>query len=198
MDVSVVGVLLSGGESRRFGQPKALVSYKSHYFFEYSLTALEPVVDRIVIISHPQLKKRFEQLSTVDVFEDLAKYQGQGPLAGILTAMEKILATWFVVAPCDTPNLTTEDYRALMNFMEEGVDAVVPVQDGRIQPLIAIYHVRIKDKVKALLESNDLRLRSLFSRINVKYVNSTEIGISEKAFLNVNTVDELKKLDVND
>ncbi|GAA3320213.1 hypothetical protein GCM10020331_030290 [Ectobacillus funiculus] len=75
-----VGIVLAGGQSHRFGEPKALQHWKGKSFLTYSIDALQPSVDEIVVISH---LKELVHLPGVVVREDLEEYSGMGPLAGI-------------------------------------------------------------------------------------------------------------------
>lgn len=72
------GVILAGGESSRFGEPKAFVRYNGKYFYEYSLQALVPFTNQVVIISHPSLTSRFSQDPAVKVTEDIPLFAGKG------------------------------------------------------------------------------------------------------------------------
>ena len=72
-----VGVLLAGGESRRFGVPKAFSSYKGKAMYQWALDALAPLVEKTVVISHPTLIERFKQECALPVLEDEEKYHGQ-------------------------------------------------------------------------------------------------------------------------
>lgn len=84
----MVGAILAGGESRRFGSPKAFAKQNGVYFFQRAVEALCPSVEELYIVSHPTLVARFQQEASEKVIGDDEKYRGQGPLAGIYTVMK--------------------------------------------------------------------------------------------------------------
>src|SRR5699024_8783911 len=98
------GVILAGGESRRFGSPKAFALRDHIPFYQYSLQAIEPFVSSTLIVTNPKLEGFFTNEDVkMNVVIDDAKYREQGPLAGIYTAMDTIVTDWYMVIPIDVP-----------------------------------------------------------------------------------------------
>jgi molybdopterin-guanine dinucleotide biosynthesis protein A len=69
-------------------------------------------------------------------------YPGEGPLGGILTALESTTADWNLIVACDMPGLKVDFLRDLMDTAEHcDADALVPAgPNGRLEPLCAVYH----------------------------------------------------------
>jgi len=189
--MKAVGIVLAGGQSRRFGEPKALQLWKGKSFLSYSIDALQPTVDEIVVISH---LKEFSHLPGIIVREDLEEYCGMGPLAGILTGMEAAAGDWYIVLPCDAPLVTDEIIMRIMGEVEENVDAVVPIVAGRTQPLFACYHKSVKEKLGLLLREGKRSMKELLSLCTVAYVVEEKLGLNTQAFVNVNTKEEYMNL----
>lgn len=187
----MVGIVLAGGQSRRFGEPKALQLWKGKSFLSYSIAALQPSVDEIIVISH--LKELVHPSGTV-VREDLEEYRGMGPLAGILTGMEAAVGDWYIVLPCDVPLVTNEIMMRIVGEAEEDVDAVVPIVAGRTQPLFACYHKSVKEKLRLLLREDKRSMKELLSLCKVAYVIEEKLGVNTQAFVNVNTKEEYMNL----
>lgn len=95
-----VNVLLAGGASRRFGEPKAFVKWKGRMFYE---CAKEALGEQTVIISRPEFIDRFQENGENEVYQDAEPFQGMGPLAGIYTAFKKTDGDLYTVLSCDTP-----------------------------------------------------------------------------------------------
>lgn len=181
-----IGILLAGGQSRRFGQPKAFAVYKEKYFYEWAKEALKPNVNELVIVSHPSLKKEFKQRGEPNVVEDAAPFQGRGPLAGIYTVMKEYDGDWYAVLPCDTPKMTPFIIHNIQNFIAEDVEAVIPIIDGKVQPLAAMYHKRTKSIIRELLDEEEYRVKSLLDRCRVRWVTEEELQIEGEEFENIN------------
>lgn len=186
----LTGIVLAGGRSRRFGEPKALAIWQGHTFIEHIVQVIQTTVQNVVVISHPDIKEKIVTLVDVPVIEDISSYKGDGPLAGIVSGMEHIEAEWYIILPCDTPNLSNEWITALVKQISEGYEAIVPVIDGRKQPLLAAYHQSMKEKIYTLLEEEKRSMGQLLSQCNVKYVMEEEWNAVKELFVNVNTKEE--------
>lgn len=182
MNERVVGVILAGGVSRRFGSPKAFADVEGISFYQFSLEALQSIADTTVIVTNEQLEHKFTEATSTRVIKDEDNFKGKGPLAGVYSAMQSIQADWYALAPVDVPFIQSEIFHRLLEQREVGKEAIVPVTNGRIQPLVAIYHYSLKNRIKRLLEADHLAMRDLLNTSKVKYVLFTE----EKTFININ------------
>lgn len=184
--MKIIGIVLAGGMSRRFGQPKAFAVYKEKYFYEWAKEALRSNANELVIVSHPDLKKEFERNGEEHIEEDAAPFQGKGPLAGIYTVMKAYEGEWYAVLPCDTPKMTPLIIKKMKNFITEDVEAIVPVINGKFQPLIAMYHKRTQSIIGERLAAGDYRASSLLGRCRVRWVTEEELQVDGEEFENIN------------
>ncbi|MFP7232192.1 molybdenum cofactor guanylyltransferase [Bacillus subtilis] len=187
-----INLLLAGGASRRFGEPKAFVNWRGRMFYEWAKMALG---EHAVIISRPEFIDRFQENGETEVYPDVEPFQGMGPLAGIYTAFKKTDGDLYTVLSCDTPLIQRRTMLELKRLMTDGTDAVVPVSDGREQPLIAIYHKRIMPILYDQLSEKRLRISDLLGRISVRYIQAEEIGANPAEFININTRDDFNCLE---
>jgi molybdopterin-guanine dinucleotide biosynthesis protein A len=68
------------------------------------------------------------------------KWPGEGPLGGITTALATAREPIVVVLACDLPHVSADAVRAVVEAMEFGADAAVPVDgDGTRHVLLAAY-----------------------------------------------------------
>ncbi|MEH7462628.1 molybdenum cofactor guanylyltransferase [Bacillus thuringiensis] len=188
--MKLAGIVLAGGRSSRFGEPKALAIWQGKTFIEHSIEALKEVVTDIVVISHPSITNELSHILNVSVIEDIELYKGNGPLAGLVTGMEFASADWYVVAPCDTPNISKEWAMELIERVDETYEAIVPLVEGRKQPLLALYHYKVKEKIERLLKKEKRSMQGLLTQCNVQYVTVEEADV----FVNVNTKEEYNEL----
>jgi molybdenum cofactor guanylyltransferase len=99
------------------------------------------------------------------------------------------------VVACDLPFVTGELLARLASMRDETTDAVVPLQeDGRVQPLCALYRARVcLGQVEELIREDELRPRALLSRVRARRVAFGELRDLEgstRFFLNVNTPED--------
>lgn len=155
---AVIGIVLAGGQSRRYGSPKAFAQYRGKCFYEYAIAALTPHCTEIVIVARPQDIDRFP--NGLHVVTDLQEYAGKGPLAGILTGMHTIQSDWYAVLPCDVPFADDSIIRELQNY-RTGHRSVAIKVDGKPHPLLSIWNEGTEPMIRASLETENRSVRPL-------------------------------------
>lgn len=191
MNDKVVGIILAGGMSRRFGSPKAFARLESVPFYQYIIRAMKPVTNRIVIVTNHKLIERFQLNDpAINVLADDSPIAGLGPLAGIFTGTAHLDSEWYLISPVDIPFMRESVYQTLLNHIGDDKDAIVPVVNGKIQPLVSLFHQSIKDKIAIQLERKELSLKQLFSHCKVDYIEMND----EIAFRNINYREDLIQL----
>lgn len=183
----MTGAVMAGGESRRFGRPKAFAVWEGSRFYERAVHTLAPVCSEVV------LSVREDQLNDFPDFPgklvtDIAPYESCGPLGGLFALMTKVSAESIITLPCDMPLFEKEDAEKLLNDFSnyEGLQALVPSVNGKLQPLSAVYSRSCLPVIQAQLEKGNYRMRSFFDEISWVEVPHTDLGISEEAFSNIN------------
>ncbi|WP_246941882.1 molybdenum cofactor guanylyltransferase [Bacillus pinisoli] len=197
MTENVAGIILSGGESRRFGTPKAFADYKGNSFWKYSYHSLRNVTDSQLIVSHEALVERFKKETELPIILDDPTVRGKGPMAGIYSGMKSLNADWYIVVSCDIPAITEEVIAKIMTYRAYSIQAVVPVINERYQPLVALYHSTVFPVIESLLLNNQFRVTSLLDTVETLYVTEKELQIDPTYFQNVNDLEAYQEL-VND
>lgn len=110
----LLGAVLAGGASSRFGSDKAMALLGGKPLIEHVITALLPQVDALVIIGrdHPGHAR----------IDDLPA-PGLGPLGGLCGALDHGLRQGFdavLCAPCDTIDLPADLARRLAQGLAAG------------------------------------------------------------------------------
>ncbi|MER2090110.1 MAG: molybdenum cofactor guanylyltransferase [Sporosarcina sp.] len=185
-----VGIVLAGGQSRRFGSPKAFAKLGEHYFYDRAKDALVASCDEVIVVTRQDLFERFRVGEEVII--DKPEYAGLGPLAGILSVMESVEADRYAVLPCDMPYVDSRAMSKLVEHHEKGVTAVV--SDGRYHPLVSIWNQQLKRALKKSLESGQLSVMGLLTQSDVVWINGNALTDDEKRmFTNVNTPEALER-----
>jgi len=116
------------------------------------------------------------------------RYPGEGPLGGILTALDHSTADWNLIVACDMPGLEVDFLRRLLDTAERSDgDALVPAgPSGRLEPLCAVYHRR---SLQALYQAFARGVRKIAVALEgVRTVPWTVPEVS--CFQNVNTPED--------
>lgn len=182
----LLGVVLAGGASSRFGSPKWRAPLAGVPMGARAVAALVPHTKRVVAVaSDPSVASL-----GVEVWPDLEP--GQGPLGAIRTALtgarELSLAGVFVLA-CDLPLVGSELVRALIEAARSG-EVVVPLGPTGLEPLCAIYPESVLPAAEAALVRGDLSPRRLLGSLPVRTFTlerSRAVSGLQDPFLNVNT-----------
>jgi len=160
--VTLAGIVLCGGQSRRMGQPKAWLRFGEETLLERVVRVIGTAAAPVVVVAAEG--QPLPPLPTdVHVLRD--PVANQGPLAGIATAlsflaMRGATASHAYVASTDTPLLDAAFIRALHELCGKH-DAAIAETDGHLQPLGAVYRIALHQTATELLAAGERRLLSL-------------------------------------
>lgn len=183
----------AGGESRRIGSDKALLSFLGQPLIRHILNRLVMLADEVLITSNQPDKFRFLGLSPIP---DLIP--GIGALSGLYTALSAASHPYLAVVACDMPFANAELFAAeLILLRETGADAVIPRSEVGTEPFHAIYRCETcLPYVREVLEAGKRRVDAWFDQANIRYMEPHEIlpyDPTKLAFLNINTIEELSE-----
>lgn len=180
----VTGVILAGGQSRRFGSDKAFALYRGRTFLERGFRLMRGLFKNVVIVAnHPEKMKRFE----VPVLQDEVPFRG--PAGAIVTALKHAGTDAIFVVACDMPLLSQKIIRDLLE-KDDGSDAVFYRHEKRIEPLCAIYRRSLIPLLETRLASGRNDLQSLLEENMTFRIIPLEAS-GRRALTNVNTPEEL-------
>lgn len=117
----IAGVVLAGGQSRRFGSDKAEENFGGRSLLDWSLAALAPHVELLLVSGRPHPR----HLTVAD--RPAAGLGPLGGLAGALAAAQDRQFTHLLSLPCDTPRLPHGLLDALQTHPEGCFAASCPV-----------------------------------------------------------------------
>jgi molybdopterin-guanine dinucleotide biosynthesis protein A len=188
-DVAVTGVVLAGGRASRMGgRDKAFAAVDGEPIAARTLRLFRGLFPHVVVATNRP--DRFRAFG-VDVVTDA--FPGCGPLAGIHAAMRVARHPQVFVAACDMPGLDVDVIRFLLGRIGDA-DAVVPRWEADIEPLHAVYAVRLLPRIEDALRNGRWALRDFLPEARVDYVAEEElrhIRGTARSMLNVNTPEEL-------
>ena len=133
----VTAFVLAGGESRRMGRDKALLTLRSgETMLGRALATSKEAAGTVVLVApagrYPELQGRVRMIQDV--------YPGRGPLSGIHAALCVSETEWNIILGVDSPRVTPELLRFLMaTAAGTAALAVVPRVEGRLHTVCAVY-----------------------------------------------------------
>lgn len=194
----VIGVILAGGRSRRYGTDKAFVPFNGATLIEHVIRRAAPQVDKLLISANDE--PPFAQFG-IPVLADTATENdgGQmGPLAGILAALDWLAihepqARWLASFSVDTPLLPADMVPRLRATAErEGAVVACSRSAGRLHPLLALWSPAIRDGLREALARGERAAHRFAERQGMAVVEFADQPCDP--FANVNTPDDLARL----
>lgn len=190
-----IGLILAGGESRRFPDApaggKAALPLGRHTLLERVLRQFEPQVARVWLSVTPATAAAAP--AGYPLLQDRERKQ-RGPLAGLAAGLERLRAEngdWLVLAPCDTPFLPDNLVERLMAARRPGLGVVVAGDSERVHPTCSAWHRDTRAAVEqALADPRGPGLMTLLDTLEYEVVRWGPA--SPPPFHNINTPEELE------
>jgi molybdopterin-guanine dinucleotide biosynthesis protein A len=182
---------LTGGASTRFGTPKAT-------FVVDGMRLADRVADTLGTVAEPVLEVGPGYTTLVAVRESPA---GSGPLAAVAAGAAGIRDRTdaeipILVVAVDLPYVDRRLLALLRDHAAPG--AVVPVLDGRAQPLCARYPADVHVVARALVDGGRRSMQALLDALDVTMVEeSTWTAVaSRRALADVDTREDARRIGI--
>jgi molybdopterin-guanine dinucleotide biosynthesis protein A len=195
---NILGIILAGGKSSRFGEDKSTVKLGNKTLLDHTVNKIENEFNEILVISN---NKEFNfKNNKIHVVEDCIEGQ-LGPLVGILTAMKWVKKNnknykWIASFPCDTPFFDMKFISELkIKIKETSKKLIFLNSDKKRHNIFGLWSV---DLIETLEEDIKNGLRKV--EIWADKIGYENININTKEFdmfLNINTKEDLKKAKEN-
>lgn len=188
--MEIEGFILVGGASSRMGRDKARLTLGGRSFVERIAEALCAIAGRVNLVGAKNVDSSLKIGNVPDV------YEGWGALGGLHAALSASRAEWTAIVACDLPFASAELFERLVSLSEDW-EAVVPTQqDGRLQPLCALYRTAAcRDVARQLIERGERRPRALVPEIRARVPGWEELADLKGAHLffeNVNRPEDYR------
>lgn len=185
----MLGAVLAGGASSRFGSPKWRVTVGGETMGARAVSALAASVEKVVALSADPA------VASLGIEVRADTVAGQGPLGGIESALQwagELGLDGAVILACDLP-LVSALLIETMCTAWQGEDVVLPVTPAGVEPLCALYSISALPMVEAALARGELSPSRLVQALTVHALDlevaQRTTGL-ENPFLNVNTREE--------
>lgn len=192
MTISISAVILAGGQAKRMGGvDKGLQPLQGKPLFQFIYDRLHSQVEHISV--NANRNQAIYAAAGLPVFGD--NIEGfQGPLSGILTALERSETDFVLFVPCDSPFFPENLLEKLKSAVVFHGVSIAYVHDGeREHPTFCLMACGLKDKLAAYLASGERRMLQFMRQNGAVSVDFSE---NKAAFTNINTLDELQQFNV--
>ena len=185
--VHIEAFVLAGGKSSRMGQDKGLSMVQGKPMISYVLKILEDMALPSTIIAGDERYHRFGLPVVADVID------GKGPMGGLHTALHYAKKDIILLLSCDMPLISRKALEMLLPKANK-VSIVAASAEHRINPLFALYPVKLKEKVEEAIWKDHLKMTDFI--LENKYILVPSIGVKMPwCFNNINTNVELRDLE---
>jgi len=183
-------ILLAGGESKRMGQPKHLLSTSRGTVIDHLHARLSPIFSETLLVG----RELSHELPELRMVEDL--HPARSPLVGIYSGLVAAQTDLCFVLACDMPFVRSRLVEELLSRAFDA-DVVVPIVRGYFEPLCAVYRKSAIPVITAALERNELKVTMIYEYLRLCAVPEEEIRVLDpdlSSFINLNTPHELPLL----
>lgn len=177
------GVVLAGGASARMGTDKATVEFDGEPLFLRSARALAAAgATRVTVIggSEPDAATGVE----FDWIPD--ERPGNGPLAAVLSALDRAGESHVAVLSCDLPAIRAREVLLLGSSIGDA-DVALPVIDGHRQWMTSLWSVTAESALTQAVESGERRVWKAASSLRTAFV----FDYDTTGYTDVDTPDDL-------
>lgn len=181
-----IGVILSGGQSRRMGRDKAGVMLAGQTLLERMAAELAPLFGKVYVsVDRPGRYPGYRELA------DLRP--GQGPLAGLEAAFLRTGAEAVFLTAVDLPFAGSPLAARILAEAGAGDAWVIRRRSGEAEPLFALYRRSCLESLTACLDEGRRAVKALLDRVDCRWLEEEELPEFdlERALWNVNTGAEL-------
>jgi molybdopterin-guanine dinucleotide biosynthesis protein A len=189
----ILGVVLAGGKSLRFGEDKSQVKLNNKSLIDHILSEILTEFKELLIVSNNPIK--FNKSENISVISDFKN--NLGPLGGVLTAMKWIKDNnkdyqWISTFPTDTPffkNQILKDFHDKIN-LKNGKLFFIKSNNTR-HNIFGLWSIDLADKLEKDLENGDRKVEDWANKVGVNIIDMQ--FEKNDPFFNINTKEDLEK-----
>jgi molybdopterin-guanine dinucleotide biosynthesis protein A len=195
------GFIQAGGGSTRFGTDKALVKLGGKTMLERTGELLSGVCGGVLVVAP---RGKYGNAAWPVITDG---WPGQGPLGGILTALQysgkteqvsnSPAASWALILSCDMPFLT-RDFLAFLSERASLSDAqvVVPESANGLEPLCACWRTSAQGELQCAFEDGVRKVTEAMKRLPMEVLDEPvwkRFDNRTRLFWNMNTPEDYEQ-----
>ena len=194
MDLNnILGVVLAGGKSQRFGQDKSQVKLQGKLLIDYILSETIDEFNEILIVANEKIN--FMSSNNISITKDFKI--GLGPLGGVLSAMKWIKENnkkykWISTFPSDTPFFTKKELKFFYENISINKSKLFFIKSEETRHnIFGLWSLDLMDQLEKDLSRGERKVEVWANSIGVSTVNINYKNLDP--FFNINTKKDLEK-----
>ena len=190
---NILGAVLAGGKSQRFGEDKSQVMLEGKLLIDYILSEISSEFREILVVSNNKID--FKNSEKISIIEDFKK--GLGPLGGVLSAMKWVKENnknyeWVSTFPADTPFFKKEILQKFYKEIEIEKSRLFFIKSNMTRHnIFGLWSIDLLDKLEEDLNKGDRKVELWANSVGVKVIDMDFKNIDP--FFNINTKQDLEK-----
>ena len=190
---NILGAVLAGGKSQRFGEDKSQVKLEGKLLIDYILSEILSEFREILIVSNNKID--FKNSEKISIIEDFKK--GLGPLGGVLSAMKWVKENnkdykWISTFPADTPFFKKEILQNFYKKIEIEKSRLFFIKSNKTRHnIFGLWSIDLLEKLEEDLNKGDRKVELWANSVGVKVIDMDFKNIDP--FFNINTKQDLEK-----
>ena len=190
---NILGTVLAGGKSQRFGEDKSQVMLEGKLLIDYILSEISSEFREILVVSNNKID--FKNSEKISIIEDFKK--GLGPLGGVLSAMKWVKENnknyeWVSTFPADTPFFKKEILQKFYKEIEIKKSRLFFIKSNKTRHnIFGLWSIDLLDKLEEDLNRGDRKVELWANSVGVKVIDMDFKNIDP--FFNINTKQDLEK-----
>ena len=194
MDLNnILGVVLAGGKSQRFGQDKSQVKLQDKLLIDYILSEIIDEFNETLIVANEKIN--YLSSNNISITKDFKS--GLGPLGGVLTAMKWIKENdkkykWISTFPSDTPFFKKKELKFFYENININKSKLFFIKSKETRHnIFGLWSLDLMDQLEKDLSRGERKVEVWANSIGVSTVNIDYKKLDP--FFNINTKQDLEK-----
>lgn len=187
----ILGVILAGGMSRRFGSDKCAALLQGKPLLAWVIERARPQVEMLLVNANTETARAIPDMECVP-----DRTPGEGPLAGILVALNEAERRGFAYLAsfaCDTPFFPSNTVARLKNaLLTDRTDFALASCGANAHRVFALWPVACRARLEEAFASGGRSMRSIEHWLTPAWADfPPEGGPEGDPFFNINTPADL-------
>ena len=190
---NILGVILAGGKSSRFGSNKSLSKLANNKLIEHVINKIDTYFPEILVVSNDRGLQIENQ--KIKIIKDCIKGY-LGPLVGVLSAMKYANSfenkfKWLITFPCDTPFFEKLIIEQMIEKADSPKEKIYFIKDKKQRHnIFGLWSTSLESILEEDLKNNFRKVDLWADKIGCNFIEKDIQNKNE--FLNINTKEDLE------